>query len=235
VSFAAITLCVASQRVFIVVRVNYDPRFSVVSEMSDLKEQCICVKFCFELGKTASETHEVHKTALGGNAMGRTQTSDGSLDSNVGKLWSKIQVVPQQVPQTKTWRMFAKSSTKTDENSITEIAGRLDLSYGTCQRILRTLTCGGSPAHTALSVQRFLAAKNMAVVPHAPYSPDLAPCDFFLFPRMKSKLKGCRFQDVTEQIVDRRPTRDFKKSVPAVLPAVAETLDPLHKLGRGIQ
>jgi hypothetical protein len=53
-------------------------------------------------------------------------------------------------------------------------------------------------AHTALSVQRVLAAKNMAVVPHSPYSPDLAPCDFFFFPRMKSKLKGRRFQDVTE-------------------------------------
>jgi histone-lysine N-methyltransferase SETMAR len=38
-------------------------------------------------------------------------------------------------------------------------------------------------AHTALSVQRFLAAKNMAVAPHPPYSPDLSPCDFSLFPR----------------------------------------------------
>jgi hypothetical protein len=53
-------------------------------------------------------------------------------------------------------------------------------------------------AHTALSVQRFLVAKNMAVVPHLSYLPDLAPCDFFLFPRMKSKLKGRRLQDVTE-------------------------------------
>jgi hypothetical protein len=55
-----------------------------------------------------------------------------------------------------------------------------------------------APAHTALSVQRFLVAKNMAVVPHLSYLPDLAPCDFFLFPRVKSKLKGRRFQDVTE-------------------------------------
>jgi transposase len=55
-----------------------------------------------------------------------------------------------------------------------------------------------APAHTALSVQRFLAAKNMAVVPHPPYSPHLTPCDFFLFPRMKSKRKWRRFQDVTE-------------------------------------
>jgi hypothetical protein len=63
---------------------------------------------------------------------------------------------------------------------------------------LRTSTCGGFQAHAALSVQRFLAAKNMAVIPHFPYSPDLAPCDLFLFPRMESKLKGRRFQDVTE-------------------------------------
>jgi hypothetical protein len=49
-----------------------------------------------------------------------------------------------------------------------------------------------------LLVQRFLATKIMAVVPHPPYSPDLAPWEFFLFPKMKSTLKGRRFQDVTE-------------------------------------
>jgi hypothetical protein len=37
--FAAITLCVASERVFIVVRVKCDPRFSVISEMVEWKEQ----------------------------------------------------------------------------------------------------------------------------------------------------------------------------------------------------
>jgi hypothetical protein len=39
----------------------------------------------------------------------------------------------------------------------------------------------------------------MAVIPHPPYSPDLAPCDFFLFPKMKLKLKGRRF-DTTEEM-----------------------------------
>jgi hypothetical protein len=39
----------------------------------------------------------------------------------------------------------------------------------------------------------------MALIPHPPYSPDLAPCDFFLFPKMKLKLKGRRF-DTTEEI-----------------------------------
>jgi hypothetical protein len=40
------------------------------------------------------------------------------------------------------------------------------------------------PLHTALSVQQFLADKNMAVVPHPPYFPDLAICYFFLFLRI---------------------------------------------------
>jgi hypothetical protein len=44
--------------------------------MADLKGQRICVKFCFKLGKTASETNEMLKTAFGDNAMGRTQTSE---------------------------------------------------------------------------------------------------------------------------------------------------------------
>jgi hypothetical protein len=73
-SFAAINLCAASQRVFTVVRVKCDPRFSVISEMAHLKVQSICVKFRFRLGKTASETHEMLKTAFGDNAMGRTKT-----------------------------------------------------------------------------------------------------------------------------------------------------------------
>ena len=38
----------------------------------------------------------------------------------------------------------------------------------------------------------------MTVVPHPPYSPDLAPSDFFLFPKLKMKLKGRRFQTLEE-------------------------------------
>ena len=44
-----------------------------------------------------------------------------------------------------------------------------------------------------LSIGEFLAKKNIPVLPHPPYSPDLAPCDFYLFPNFKSKLKGYHF------------------------------------------
>jgi len=46
--------------------------------------------------------------------------------------------------------------------------------------------------------QQFLAKNKIAVIPHTPYSPDLAPCDFFLFPKMKLKLKGRRFDTIEE-------------------------------------
>ena len=50
-----------------------------------------------------------------------------------------------------------------------------------------------TPAHNGLSIREFLAKKNIPVLPHPPYSPDLAPCDFYLFLKLKSKLKGHHF------------------------------------------
>jgi hypothetical protein len=38
----------------------------------------------------------------------------------------------------------------------------------------------------------------MVIVPHPPYSPDLASCDFALFPKLKMKLKGRRFETVSD-------------------------------------
>jgi transposase len=55
-----------------------------------------------------------------------------------------------------------------------------------------------APAHSAFQTRRFLTDNNVTVVPHPPYSPDLAPSDFLLFPKLKMKLKGRRFQMVEE-------------------------------------
>jgi transposase len=42
-------------------------------------------------------------------------------------------------------------------------------------------------------VKQFLASKNITVLEHPIYSPDLAPCYFYLFPKIKSVLKGTHF------------------------------------------
>ncbi|GFT20279.1 integrase catalytic domain-containing protein [Trichonephila clavipes] len=43
------------------------------------------------------------------------------------------------------------------------------------------------------NVNRFLASKNIPVAPQPPYSPDLSPCDFSLFMKLKNHLKGHHF------------------------------------------
>jgi hypothetical protein len=55
-------------------------------------------------------------------------------------------------------------------------------------------------AHYAHVIQDFLAEHNIPVVRQAPYSPDMAPCDFWLFPRLKMTLKGTRFEPREEII-----------------------------------
>ena len=55
-----------------------------------------------------------------------------------------------------------------------------------------------APCHTAGKVIEFLHRNNMQTVPHPPYSPDLAPCDFFLFPTLKRPLRGRRFSNDKE-------------------------------------
>ena len=38
--------------------------------------------------------------------------------------------------------------------------------------------------------RRFQKEQGVYVLEHSPYSPDLVPCDFFLFPCLKKKLAG---------------------------------------------
>ena len=52
------------------------------------------------------------------------------------------------------------------------------------------------PAHTALFVREFLATKQITVLEHPAYSPDLASSDFFLFPKIKGILEGRHFDDI---------------------------------------
>jgi len=60
----------------------------------------------------------------------------------------------------------------------------------------------------ALLIREFLTKHETTVVPQPPYSPDLAPEDFFLFPQLKSSMKGRRFQTIEE--IEENWTRDLR-------------------------
>ncbi|QQP37512.1 Mariner Mos1 transposase, partial [Caligus rogercresseyi] len=61
-----------------------------------------------------------------------------------------------------------------------------------------------APCHTANSTNEFLAQKGIRVIDHPPYSPDLAPADFFYFPVMKKMLEGV-------EIVDKRVQKEWTR------------------------
>ena len=51
-----------------------------------------------------------------------------------------------------------------------------------------------SPVHNSILFTDYLTKMNIKTVPQPPYCPDLAPCDFWLF----SKLRGCRYETIKE-------------------------------------
>ena len=72
-----------------------------------------------------------------------------------------------------------------------------------------------APVHNSILVTDYLTKMGIKTVPHLPYSPDLAPCDFCLFPKLKEKLRGCRYETIEEmkeavtKVIDMLTQEDF--------------------------
>ena len=65
-------------------------------------------------------------------------------------------------------------------------------------------------------------------MPHPPYSPDLAPCDFFLFPTLKKALRGIQFDTLEEaQQQARHVLRDIPEET--YHKAILDLVDRWHK------
>lgn len=56
-------------------------------------------------------------------------------------------------------------------------------------------------AHTAKQTMSFLDSEEVELVTHPPYSPDLAPCDFFIFPKIKDLMRGKTFAEPEEAVL----------------------------------
>jgi len=72
--------------------------------------------------------------------------------------------------------------------------------------------------HKSAVVTEYLRKERIKLLPHPPYSPDLAPCDFFLFPRIKKEMKGKSFNNVenlaraVQAVAEAIPKADYEKS-----------------------
>jgi transposase len=64
--------------------------------------------------------------------------------------------------------------------------------------------------------------KNVTTLYHPPYSPDLSPPDYFLFPKLKRKLKGLHLADVAE--IQEAVTDELKKVQRRIFGSFSETI-----------
>jgi len=92
-----------------------------------------------------------------------------------------------------------------------------------------------APAHRSFKVSQFLAKNNMTVVPHPPYSPDLAPCDFPLLQAVASD-EGSKIRHHWRDSrgIAAGTWHNSKKGLTGMLPSMAETLGPLYLCKMGV-
>ncbi len=81
-----------------------------------------------------------------------------------------------------------------------------------------------APAYTAVPTFAAMVETSMKTVSHPPYSPDLAPADFWFFPYLKSQIRGRIFpsvpalQDALMEIISRIPRNLFHQCIHQTLP-----------------
>ena len=78
--------------------------------------------------------------------------------------------------------------------------------------------------HNSILVTDYLTKMGIKTIPHPLYSPDLAPCDFWLF----LKLRGCRYETIEEmkdavmKVIDTVTQEDFHGGLPEVVGTVQQ-------------
>ena len=164
---------------------------------SDTLEERYTIKFCFKLGKNATETYEMLRTAFGASCMNRASVFEWHKRFNEG---------------TESVRDDERCGRSKEVNRPELIGQRLRVRvyYVELLREFRKRFLGKRPAlfksgqwhfhqdnapvHNSILVTDYLTKLGINTVPQPPYSRDLAPCDFWLFP----KLRGCRYETIEE-------------------------------------
>ncbi len=73
--------------------------------------------------------------------------------------------------------------------------------------------------HTGVLTLAALGENHMEMIPHPPYSLDLVPNDYFLYPEIKSQLRGTVFRNIAEvqaaavRIMRNIPTEKFESAM----------------------
>jgi hypothetical protein len=195
--------------------------FRAALKISEEKEQRVC-KFCVKRGKNGAETFEMLKTAVDDECLSRAHTFEWFKRFKEGR--TSVDDDPRSGrPSTSMGGAvhceYVPAGEAENGHYYVEVLKRLKLAV--CRkrpkkRESRTWAvhhdCTSAPQPTrfrslllllSLSSSSFLfiylffcLTNDIPVVEKSPYSPDMAPCDIWLFPKLKMSLKGKRFDDI---------------------------------------
>jgi len=107
--------------------------------MAVFREQGVCIKFCFKLGKTATEYYEMLKTAFGEQAMGRSQTFQWFSRFKAGRTSIDDDERSGRPVSSSTPEMIERVHQiirKDRRRTIDEVSMLVGISHGTCHKIL---------------------------------------------------------------------------------------------------
>ncbi|KAG5309892.1 MOS1T transposase, partial [Acromyrmex insinuator] len=150
--------------------------------MSEIMEQRSAIKFCIRNGISAAETLRMRQKAYG----------DGALSQARVFAWHRMFKEGRESVQDEP--RAGRPSTSTDVIHVQKIR---DLVLAN-RRLTWLLHHDNAPSHTSLVVRDHFAKNSTHIIPQPPYSPDLAPCDFWLFSKLKRPLRGHRFETIEE-------------------------------------
>ena len=189
---------------------------------SDTLEEWYAIKLCFKLGKNATETYGMLQTVLEHLAWIKHQFLSGIRDSRkAGSLWGIMRGVGgvrKSIHQSWLTKrlglgLLCWGFKGVQEEIPSEEASTLQIGSVAFPPVHNT------PVHNSLLVTDYLSKMGIKTVPQPPYSRDLAPCDFCLFP----KLRGCHYETIEEmkevvmKVIDTLTQEDFHGALPKLL------------------
>ncbi|XP_076247372.1 protein GVQW3-like [Calliopsis andreniformis] len=165
-------------------------------------DQRTCIKFCVKNEIKCADAFRMLTVAYGEATLDR---------SNVYRWYKMFSEGREDVNDEE--RAGRPSTSTTDEKinevekmilanrriTVREVAEDLNISIGSCHSIF--INDLGMRRVAAKFVPKLLNCdqkQHRMNIAKPPYSPDLAPCDFFLFPKLKRPMKGRRYATLDE-------------------------------------
>ena len=177
----------------------------------DTLEEWYAIKFCFKFGKNSIETYGMLQTAFRTSCMNWASVFEWHKRFKEGR---------ESVRDDE--RCGRCKKVNTPELNSQKVRVRVRVGKRFCWKRPALFKSSqwhfhqdNTPVHNSILVTDYLSKMGIKTVPHCPYSSDLAPCDFWLFP----KLRGCRYETIEEmkeavmKVIDMLIQEDFHESI----------------------